>query len=446
MKEFKELGLKPELVDALRRINFVSMTEVQESAIPVVMQHKDVIVRSKTGSGKTGAFLVPIFQMLTKMNRPQAIVIVPTRELALQVSKVSGTLGHGTRLNTAVVYGGASINVQIDALSRGVDIVVGTPGRILDLMERGSLRLNNIKFLVLDEADLMLDMGFIEDIESIIASIPHDRQTMLFSATMPREIHDIARRHMKHDVVKLTVGAEEDLTVNTIVHNYFIANGRFKFAALLAYIEKFEPKKCIIFTSTKHESDFVNKFLVTHGFDAIIMHGGLTQAKREHSLHAFKTRARFLISTNLASRGLDIQDVTDVINFDAPDDPKIYVHRVGRSARMGKNGRAFTMYGYEQKDLMNATMRMANIKMQHIDLDTAKFKDITLPERTRRSDSGFGGRRPRGNGGFNRSRGRGGGGRYGDNRESSGSSGEGSSGGGGSYRGGGYRSHKRNHY
>ena len=384
MKEFREIGLKPELLESLKHINFNSMTEVQEQTIPVIMQHKDVVVRSKTGSGKTGAFLVPIFQMASRQNHPQALIIVPTRELALQVSKVSDALSRGSRMHTVVVYGGASINVQMQGLARGADIIVGTPGRILDLMERGALDISKVKFLVLDEADLMLDMGFIEDIEEIISHVPHDRQTMLFSATIPKEIHDIARRHMQHDAVKITVGKEEDLTVNTIVHNYFIANGKLKFSALLAYIDKFQPKKCIIFASTKHESDFIHRFLVDHGLDAIIMHGGLTQAKRERSLHAFREHARFLISTNLASRGLDINDVTDVINFDAPDEPKVYVHRVGRSARMGKNGRAFTLFGYEQKELMQATMRIANVKMQHIDLDTLKYKDIKLPEMRRR--------------------------------------------------------------
>jgi ATP-dependent RNA helicase DeaD len=218
-----------------------------------------------------------------------------------------------------------------------------------------------------------------------------ERQTMLFSATMPREILGIARKHMKADAAKITVGEEEDLTVSTISHTYFIGNGRMKFAALLSYIEKFNPKKCIIFTSTQRESEYVHNFLKNNGFNAIVMHGGLTQAMRERSLHEFKTRANFLISTNLASRGLDIPDITDIINFDAPDDPRIYVHRVGRSARMGKDGRAFTIFGYDQEDLMRATTRLANIKMDKLVLDTDKFKNVQLPMQRSRREGRSGG-------------------------------------------------------
>ncbi len=389
MKEFKELNLKPELLDALRGMGFNNMTEVQELSIPALMEHKDLVVRSKTGSGKTGAFLVPIFQALTHQGHPQAIVIVPTRELAVQVNSVAHKLSRGSRLRTTVVYGGASINVQMQSLREGADIIVGTPGRILDLMERGALFLDRIKFLVLDEADLMLDMGFIDDIERIILESPRTRQTMLFSATMPRDILTIARKYMKEGMVKLTVGEEEKPTVETISHSYFVASGKMKFAALMAYIEKFKPSKCIIFTSTQRESEYVHRVLTLNGMDALIMHGGLTQAVRERSLRDFREHSRFLISTNLASRGLDIPDVSDIINFDAPDDPRIYVHRVGRSARMGKNGRAFTIYGFDQESLMSATKKAANIEMKHLELDTERFKNIQLPP-MRSGRSGYG--------------------------------------------------------
>jgi ATP-dependent RNA helicase DeaD len=439
LKEFKEMNLKPELLEALKRMEFHNMTEVQEVSIPVLLQHKDLVVRSKTGSGKTGAFLVPIFQTIEARGYPQAIIIVPTRELAVQVAAVAQALGHTGRTRATVVYGGASINVQMQNLRRGADVIIGTPGRIIDLMERGALKLNRIKFVVLDEADLMLDMGFIEDVEQIIAMTPHERQTILLSATMPREINDIARRHMKPDAVKLTIGEEEKLTVETISHTYFIASGKIKFAALMAYIEKFEPKKCIIFTSTQRESEYVHRFLATNGFDAIVMHGGMTQAMRERSLHSFKNQSRFLISTNLASRGLDIPDISDIINFDAPDDPKIYVHRVGRSARMGKDGRAFTIFGYDQESLLEATKRNANVKMTHLDLDINKFKELKLPEnqrsgRSRYSGGSGGGHRDQGRGGFRSGGGgaggfrdRTGGGRYSNRRRHFGSgSGDGS--------------------
>lgn len=280
MKQFSELNLKPELLEALKKMDFHNMTEVQEMSIPLLLEHKDLVVRSKTGSGKTGAFLVPIFQKIEKKGYPQAIVLLPTRELAVQVSAVAQKLSHRGGPRSTVVYGGASINVQMDHLRQGADLVIGTPGRVIDLMDRGALRLDRVSYVVLDEADLMLDMGFIEDVELIISMAPRERQTILLSATMPREITDIARKHMKPNAVKLTVGEEEDLTVDTIQHGYYIAAGRAKFAALLAYIHKVNPKKCIIFTSTQHESEYVHKFLVANEYDAIVMHGGLTQSMR----------------------------------------------------------------------------------------------------------------------------------------------------------------------
>ncbi|MDE1868896.1 MAG: DEAD/DEAH box helicase [Candidatus Micrarchaeota archaeon] len=405
----------------MAKIGFTAATEVQERAIPIVLQGKDIVTRAKTGTGKTAAFTVPIIQRGGFDHRVKALIIVPTRELALQVSVFAEKLGHMLNFRVTTVYGGASINVQIDHLRRGVDIVVGTPGRIIDLMERDELRLENLKYLVLDEADIMLDMGFIEDIEFILSKTPVNKQTMLFSATMPREILSIARRNMREDHATVTVGAEEDVTVNTITHNYFTANGRQKFAALLAYVNQYNPKKCIIFTSTKHASDLVHALLVNQGLNAILLHGGLTQAKRERSLAAFKKGAQFMIATNIASRGLDIADVTDVINFDAPDEPNVYIHRVGRSARMGKNGRAFTLFSSDQRGVMNSIKYRANIEMHEISLNLEPYKDIEIPKPHRRFEDRIehrhGGGRPRfgghRGGNFSNSRDRHGGGRFG---------------------------------
>ena len=402
LKEFKEMKLKPELVESLRRIGFISTTEVQELAIPAILRKKDVIVRAKTGTGKTAAFLVPILQTIPNGNEASAIVIVPTRELALQISSVAEKLGSPLRYKTATVYGGASINVQTSMINRGANVIVGTPGRIIDLLERGTLRLDKIKYVILDEADTMLDMGFIEDIEYILSMTPISKQTMMFSATMPRAIVDIAMHHMNPDYETITVGKEEEITVDTITHTYFFAKGRMKFAALLAYIKQYSPKKAIIFSRTKHAADIIHMVLVKEGYDAILMHGGLTQARRERSLGKFRTGARFLISTNVAARGLDIDDVTDIINFDAPDSPYNYVHRVGRSARMGKEGRAFTMFGYDEKDLVRAIEYEANVRMSQINLDIAKYQNAEvlnhLGEGRMRAREGGGyiGRKPHG--------------------------------------------------
>jgi superfamily II DNA/RNA helicase len=210
---------------------------------------------------------------------------------------------------------------------------------------------------------------------------------MLFSATMPKDIVSIARRHMNQGYATINIGREEEPIVTSISHNYVFAKGRMKFAVLLAFIAQFSPKKCIIFSRTKHESEIIHELLVKQGFDAILMHGGLTQAKREYSLHCFKAvkaGAQFMIATNIAARGLDIDDVTDIINFDAPDAPEDYVHRVGRSARMGKEGRAFTILGFDEKGLLNAIQRSANITIKELHLDVGKYTNIEIPEARRR--------------------------------------------------------------
>ncbi len=391
MKEFKDMQLKPELEESLRKIGFVSATEVQELSIPVVLSGKDVIVRSKTGTGKTGAFLVPIFQKIQHNQGISAIIIVPTRELALQVSDVVQKLGSHMHFGAVTVYGGASINFQISMIKKGASIVVGTPGRILDLIERGVLRLDRIKFLVLDEGDTMLDMGFIEDIELIMSRTPQDKQTLLFSATMPKAIVDIARRYMNSDYQTITVGKEEELTVNTITHTYFFAKGRMKYAALLAYIKQYNPNKTIIFSRTKYEANNIYHLLKKQNFDAILLHGGLTQSRREKSLDSFRSGASFMIATNVAARGLDITGVTDIVNFDAPDNPHDYVHRVGRTARMGKEGRAFTLVGLDEKGLIRAIQHEANVEMTQIHLNVEPFVDIKVEthHEERRPQQGF---------------------------------------------------------
>jgi len=351
-------------------------------------------------------------------------VITPTRELALQVSDVASKIGTPMGVRTITVYGGASINVQIDALRRGVNVVVGTPGRLLDLIERGVLDLRSIKFVVLDEGDIMMDMGFIDDIEMILKRTPSTKQMMLFSATMPDKIVAIAERYMKPQKARITVGEEEDITATGIKHFFTIANGSTKFGTLIAYINKYNPRKAIVFTMTKRSADLLHRVLKGEGFDAVVMHGALTQAKREHSLSTFKAGARFLISTNIASRGLDIKDVTDVINFDAPDEPEVYVHRVGRSARMGKEGRAFTLFSYEQRYMVNVIKRIANVDMDQLHFSDNEIKAIDikkyLDSGRGREGGGFRGPRRFGDRGGSRDRpshGHGGGSRFHDRNE-----------------------------
>ncbi len=396
------MSLKNELIESLKNMGFNSPTDVQKETIPVVLAGKDVAVRARTGTGKTGAFAIPLIQMLLEKHRSMGVlVLVPTRELALQVYDVMRKIGKPLNITSTTVYGGASINMQISALRNLPNIIVGTPGRVIDLIKRGALDLKGIKFLVLDEADTMLDMGFIEDVDYILNKTPQDKQTMLFSATFPKQIMSIVDKHLKADKVVLTIGKEEDITAAGISHFYAIADGVEKFASLIAYINQYQPAKAIIFTMTKMGADRLFSVLSDEGMDVTPLHGGMTQAKREHSLSNFKSGSRFMISTNIAARGLDIRDVTDIINFDAPDDPFVYIHRVGRSARMHKEGRAFTIFSSKQKGLIEDIKRTANIDMQYINLNTtgidkSKFQKHTYYSGYQQHRGGYGNRMQRG--------------------------------------------------
>ncbi len=379
--EFKDMNLKPELVESLKKIGFYAATEVQEKVIPELLKGKSVIARAKTGTGKTATFIVPIMQLMEYSKDIEAIVIAPTRELALQISDFAQMLGNPLNIYTTTVYGGASINVQVQELRARPNIVVGTPGRILDLINRGALHLNKIKYLVLDEADVMLDMGFIEDVEEIISKMPAEKQIMLFSATMPKEIVRIAERYSTdpQNIQRIIVGEEEDLTVNKIKHYYTVVPSKLKHSALLAYITEYKPKKAIIFTKTKNEANILQKFLMSQNYNAILMHGGLTQAMRERSLNNFRNGAQFLIATNIAARGLDISGITDIINFGLPNEPNIYVHRVGRSARMGKEGRAMIIADTSEKREILGIQYYAHIEMININLNLEPFLNIKIP-------------------------------------------------------------------
>lgn len=382
MTTFTEIGIEDRLVEQLKKINFTSPTEVQEVSIPLILDGKDVVVRAKTGTGKTGAFLIPVINKIWGTRGLKAIVLTPTRELAKQVAEVADKMGREAKLHVVTVYGGASINAQLDALRRGANIVVGTPGRILDLISRDALNLSKIEYLILDEADVMLDMGFIDDAREIISYMPRDRQTMLFSATMPREILNIAKTHMKKERENIIVGEEEEVTVQTISHYYAVAGRNQKFRNLLAYIEQYEPAKAIVFTNTKDSANKIHYMLKQMDLNVILLHGGLTQAERERSLSNFKRGAQFLIATNVASRGLDIPDVTDIINYDAPDTGNSYIHRVGRSARMGKDGRAFTIISASEQSLISDIRRKANIKMKILELDLENVENVQMVSST----------------------------------------------------------------
>ena len=376
--KFEGLGIGSELTSSLNKMGFLNPTEVQEITIPLILDGQDVSVRSKTGSGKTGEFLIPIINILGRSNLLEAIIIAPTRELTLQVSEVAKKIGAVHKKKVVTVYGGASMSMQINALRNGANIVVGTPGRVLDLIERRELRLGNLKFVVLDEADVMLDMGFIDDIEIILSHTPRRKQVLLFSATMPKEIVGLAAKFMNEERKNIIVGDEKQEIVGNVSHLYGVVQQEYKFPLLMAYYSEYEPKKSIIFANTKRMADRIAGTLKERGLRVSLLHGGKSQAERERALSAFRNGEDVLVATNVAARGLDFPEITDIINYDAPDDPVAYIHRIGRSARMGKEGRAFTIINDSQRILINEIKKRTKIEIKRIEVDIEPFRDLKV--------------------------------------------------------------------
>jgi ATP-dependent RNA helicase DeaD len=379
--KFEGLGIRPELTSSLSKMSFFSPTEVQEISIPLILDGQDVSVRSKTGSGKTGAFLIPIINNLGNGNSLEAIIIAPTRELTLQVADVAKKIGAVYKKKVVTIYGGASMSMQINALRNGANIVVGTPGRVLDLIERRELRLGDLKFVVLDEADVMLDMGFIDDIEIILSHTPKRKQVLLFSATMPKEILELAAKFMNKDRKNIIIGDEKQEIVGNVSHLYGVVPQENKFSLLMAYYSEYEPKKSIIFTNTKNMAERIAETLKEKGMHVSLLHGGKSQAERERALNAFRGGQDVLVATNVAARGLDFPEITDIINYDAPDDPVAYIHRIGRSARMGKKGRAFTIINDSQRILIAEIKKRASIDIKRLEIDTEPFRNLKVISR-----------------------------------------------------------------
>jgi ATP-dependent RNA helicase DeaD len=341
--DFTQLNLHPQLVQAVTERGYTAPMPIQSEIIPVMITGRDVIGQAKTGTGKTAAFALPILQNLDPARgRIQALVVVPTRELALQVAEAVADYGRFSKVRVASVYGGQSYGPQIHELQRGVDIVVGTPGRLIDLMDRKILVLSHLRTVVLDEADEMLSMGFIEDIEKILAETPDGRQTALFSATMPREIRSLADRYM-HEPLVISIKSEQ-MTVDTIEQRYYLANQSDKLAVITRLFEIEEMSSVLIFARTRVGTGDLASELTTRGFPAEALNGDLSQDAREYTLNRFRQgKINVLVATDVAARGLDIDDISHVFNYDLPDDPEIYVHRIGRTGRAGKTGIAISL-------------------------------------------------------------------------------------------------------
>ncbi len=362
--KFQDLGISTATMKSLKRMGFEEATPIQAETIPLSLQNKDLIGQAQTGTGKTAAFGVPLVDKIDVANEViQGIIIAPTRELAIQVSEELYKIGYGKRTRVLSIFGGQDINRQIRALKKNPHIIVGTPGRILDHINRKTLRLDQVQTVILDEADEMLNMGFIDDIESILSKIPTERQTLLFSATMPAPIRRMAERFMKEpQVVKVKA---KEMTVSLIDQYYIETQEKTKFDILTRLLDIQAPELAIIFGRTKRRVDELSEALNLRGYTAEGIHGDLSQAKRMSVLRKFKEGTiDVLVATDVAARGLDISGVTHVYNFDIPQDPESYVHRIGRTGRAGKEGVAITFITYRERSYLQVVENTTKRKME----------------------------------------------------------------------------------
>jgi ATP-dependent RNA helicase DeaD len=348
LSDFQELKLDTSIMKGVEKMGYGRLFPIQERAIGPLLNGKDVIGQAKTGSGKTAAFALPLLQSIdVSLRRVQALVLAPTRELAVQITEEVKKLGAYTPVKVVTIYGGHSINVQREALAHGVHAVIGTPGRIIDHLRQGSLDLSSVKFVVLDEADTMLDMGFLEDVEFILSRTPKMKQMSLFSATMPHRITELAKKYMANPE-RILVDMDEP-SVDSLDQYYAIVNHNEKFEFLVALLQKERPESAIIFCRTKRGAHRLALDLHRRGFQAVPLHGDLSQRQRDHHMDIFRGgHADILVATDVASRGIDVSQVAWVVNHDIPEDPYLYFHRVGRTARAGRPGKAFSLISNEE--------------------------------------------------------------------------------------------------
>jgi len=363
---WQELGLQPDLLEGVRLAKFGEPTEIQRELIPVILAGRDCLGQAKTGTGKTAAFALPILQLTTAGEPTQALVLVPTRELAAQVDSHIRQLGVRRPLKTALLYGGRRIAQQVNQLKRAPEIVIGTPGRILDLMQRRELNISDVRFIVLDEVDRMLDIGFRDDIRRILKTIKSEHQTIFVSATIDDEIRTLARPFTR-DAVEIDV-SRDTLTVENINQGFVSVDAHQKFETLLGFLKHEKPRLAIVFTNTKHAARRVAERLKHAGVNCKEIHGDLMQSRRERVMKSFRAaQIQVLVATDLASRGLDVMEVSHIVNYDIPEDPAGYVHRVGRTARMGKSGYAVSFVTPDQGKLLTEVEKLINRELPQFD-------------------------------------------------------------------------------
>lgn len=360
--KFTDLDLKPRILAGLKEMGYTDLTPVQEKTFGHILGGRDMIARAETGSGKTAACAIPLLQMVdTSLKKVQALVIVPTRELALQYVREISEIGKRTDSTPFAVYGGFSMQIQVAKLNHGVDILVATPGRLIDLLRNTSLSLSSVRTFVLDEADEMLNMGFISDVEFIISCVIHDHQTLLFSATMPKEIERLAKKYLK-DPLTIYLGKGQTAP-QSLQHHFLQVSSRNRLDCLLDYLAKNKPRQAIIFCNSRRNAEKLHDHLKKGNSATEIIHGGLEQSRRTSLFNRFrKMEIKIMVATDLASRGLDFAHASHVINYDFPMDTEGYTHRTGRTARMGRKGIALTLFS--KGDLRNLKAIIKNNRIQ----------------------------------------------------------------------------------
>ena len=366
IQSFKDLPLSVEVQKSLGELGYESLFPIQAQAIMPLLEGKDVIGQAQTGTGKTAAFGVPMVERLdAQLRKVQGLILVPTRELAVQVAQHMSWFAKYAKLRVLPVYGGASIERQIRELENGAQIVVGTPGRLIDLLERRILNLASVKVVVLDEADRMLDMGFIEDIGYILSKAPSNRQTSLFSATIDKTVMSIAYRYMKNPV-KILVSKDE-IALTQMKQFYTVINQQRKFETLCNILHQDHVDKAIVFCRTRRDTSKLADQLERKGYRVQALHAGFTQPQRDRAISDFRNgRLNLLIATDVAARGLDIQGITHIINYDVPADPLVYFHRIGRTARKGAEGTAITLVSFGELSNFNNVKALTKTKIEEI--------------------------------------------------------------------------------
>ncbi|KGM56031.1 RNA helicase [Lysobacter daejeonensis GH1-9] len=397
---FESLGLAPALLRALVEQNYTTPTQIQAEAIPLALAGHDVLGGAQTGTGKTAAFGLPLLNRLAKQTpvkgfrRPRALILTPTRELAVQVSDSLRGYGKHLRMNTIAIFGGAGMGPQVDAFRRGVDVLVATPGRLIDHLERGSVKLDEIEILVMDEADRMLDMGFLPAIKRILGKLPKDRQTMLFSATFEAQIKQLALEFMRNPQ-QVQVAAQNTIA-ETIAHRAHPVDGALKRDLLIDILAKRHGEQAIVFGRTKHGCNRLAEQLEDAGLKASAIHGNKSQAQRQKALNDFKaSRVRILVATDVAARGLDIPNLPLVINYDLPMVAEDYVHRIGRTGRNGSTGEALSLVSHDEGGLLRQIQRLLKADIELVEVEGyAPSRPIRLDTAIPNPRRGNGGNQP----------------------------------------------------